>query len=188
MSVGDFSIRHLLRLNILALLSMLLSAGVTAGEVTTPQAEMNAVECEVFNRELAFAKTVDRHDVAAFSSFLLEGAVFNVGTNTPVRGASAITQAWAGIISGKTFSLKWRPEFALIGGDPDTAITHGPYLIWQANVDGKSEYAAGHFSSVWKRMPNGEWFVLFDGGGEPPRKIAATEAQALFDGLPTQCG
>ncbi|WP_326534665.1 hypothetical protein [Pseudorhodoferax sp.] len=80
-----------------------------------------------------------------------------------------------------------RSQFALAGGNADTAITHGPFLIRQTGADGTPEYTAGRFSSVWKRKHDGVWYVLFDGGGQPPRKIDAAQAQALFDDLPTPC-
>lgn len=168
-------------------LCYLLPTGVLAGEGAGQEATMSAVECEVFRRELGFADSVDRHDAVAFSAHLLPGAVFDVGTSTPIHGADSIKAAWADIISGKVFLLKWRPQFALVGGDPDVAITHGPYLIRRTAADGRAAYSAGRFSSVWKRMPDGQWYALFDGGGEPPRAIGAAEAEAIFDGLPRDC-
>ena len=165
----------------------LMPTGVVAGEGTGPEATMSAIECEVFRRELSFADSVERHDAVAFSAHLLPGAVFDVGTITPIRGADAIKEAWADIISGKVFLLKWRPQLALVGSDPDLAITHGPYLIRQTSADGSAAYFSGRFSSVWKRMPDGQWYALFDGGGEPPRPIGAVEAEAIFDGLPKVC-
>lgn len=154
---------------------------------TTGVPVTGTAECDVFRRESGFAATVDRHDAAAFASYLLPGAVFDVGTPAPTRGAAAVRDAWADIISGKAFTLKWRPRFALVGGDPDVAITHGPYLITRTGADGRVEHATGRFSSVWKRLPDGQWYVLFDGGGEPPRAIDAAEARTLFDALPTDC-
>ena len=133
-------------------------------------------ECEVWRRETAFAQSVEQHDEKAFASFLHPGAVFNAVTDSPVRGSAEVRKNWTGIIEGKNLILRWRPRHVNIGGDPNVAISHGPYTMEDPNA--KAKYLIGYFTSVWLRDPKtGVWKVLFDGDGHLP--ITAENAEAL---------
>ena len=142
--------------------------------------------CAVFDREMSFALSVDQHDADAFRRHLHPGTVFSVGSGQPIRGADQVAEAWAGFVRGEPVMLRWRPQFVDLGGEPDLAASSGPYLMRRSGQDGSPEYATGRFSSVWKRMPDGEWYVLFD-GGTPPQRITAEQADSLFAALPERC-
>lgn len=68
--------------------------------------------------------------------------------------------------------LNWRPSFAYAAAGGDFGITTGP---WQ--ITAKSNPAAppshGHFISLWKRMPDGQWRVAFDTGISHPEASGA---------------
>jgi ketosteroid isomerase-like protein len=157
---------------------------LSASAPAAPQAGTAA--CEVFLREASFARSVDNHDADAFAAHLHPGAVFGVGTPAVLHGREAILAGWRGIVEGKPTTLRWRPQFAHLGSEPDLATSHGPYLLTRTDPDGTLVQASGRFFSVWKRQPDGQWYVLFD-GGEPARPIEAAQASSLFDGLATEC-
>jgi ketosteroid isomerase-like protein len=169
-----------------ALFALALSAAPAAP--ATPA--MSAEECAVWRREASFAASVDRHDREAFLAHLHPGTVFDVGSPAPQRGRDAVLAAWAPLIAGEPVQLRWFPEVVHIGGEPDIASSHGPYLLRRTGADGQPEYALGRFQSVWKKAADGQWYVLFDGGAPPPRPVgreAAEAAEAALAALPRDC-
>ncbi|WP_242108458.1 YybH family protein [Luteimonas aquatica] len=148
---------------------------------------MSAAECEVWARERSFARSVADHDAAAFAGHLHPGAVF-IGGPQPLRGARAVAEGWAPLIRGEGMRLRWYPEQVVIGGDPDTALSMGPYWLEDARPGADPRYRLGRFISTWKRDGHGTWHVLFDGGGgNAARPATDAEVAALKAALPADC-
>ncbi len=151
-------------------------SAAAASAAPLPPLVHSAAECVVWRRELSFAKSVEAHDAKAFAAHLHPGAVFNAGSRSPVRGGEAIAQAWAGIVEGKEFILRWRPGAVSIGGDPNIALSRGPSFSDNPGADPKERYKVGFFQSVWVRDPaSGEWRVLFDRADGPLRVVATAD-------------
>ncbi|MBL8548432.1 MAG: hypothetical protein JNJ73_00500 [Hyphomonadaceae bacterium] len=55
-------------------------------------------------------------------------------------------------------SLQWWPAYAGIARSGDLGFTTGPY------VAGESDQPRGHYFTVWRRQPDGQWRWIFDGG------------------------
>jgi len=164
-------------LALLALLAPLAAAADAAtAEATSapPQAHMSAAECDVWARELSFAKSVADHDSGAFAEHVDPGAAFAAESPQPLRGRTAITQQWDGIIQGKRVLLSWYPTRTTIAGAPDLAISSGPALFEDPRPGANPHYRLGGFHSVWHRSADGAWRVLFDDGQMP---MPATDAQ-----------
>src|SRR5690606_25975571 len=153
----------------LACLAPLLACA--AEPVPPPPAAQNLTpaECEVWARELAFARSVADHDAAAFAGFVHPGAAFNAGQAAPLRGRADIVAAWSGLIEGKGLRLSWYPSRVTIGAASDVAWSSGPVLFeWPDRAPGQ-RYATGTYHSVWIRDADGRWRVLFDeGAGRAP--------------------
>ena len=151
--------------------------------------QISAEECAVWQRELTFAQSVEKHDANAFALHLHAGAVFNAGTATPARGREEVIKSWAAIVEGKRVILRWQPQFVNIGGDGDIAITRGPFVLEDPRPEAKSRYRVGHYVSIWKKDPkSGVWHVLFDGGGPAPTPVEnALAAQNHLAGAPKVC-
>jgi hypothetical protein len=128
-------------------------------------------ECVVWRREHNFARSVERHDSAAFESFLHAGAVFNVATADAQRGRDSVLTNWGTIVEGKALVLRWRPGIVTIGGEPTIAVSRGPYIL-QTVKDGAPAYRVGMFQSVWVRdSKDGVWRVLFDGNATTGQNV-----------------
>ena len=141
----------------------------------------SAAECTVWRRELSFARSVEAHDAAAFASHLHPGAVFNAGSRRPLRGADSVAKAWAGIVEGKAFVLRWRPGVVHIGGDPNIALSRGPFFSDDPSAaDARERYKVGFFHSVWVRDAAGEWRILFDGPDGVPQSVASADEGRAF--------
>jgi ketosteroid isomerase-like protein len=164
-----------LRLPACAFLLMLATPAIAAEPSRPPTAVMSAAECEVWARELSFAKSVADHDAAAFAEHVEQDAAFAAENPQPLRGREKITTQWGGIIQGKNLLLSWYPTRTTIGGVADIASSSGPALFEDVRPGAKQRYRLGAFHSIWHRGADGTWRVLFDGGQEP---VAATEAEA----------
>lgn len=139
--------------------------------------KMSEAECTVWKREASFAHSVDAHDLKAFAAHVHPGAVFNAGSDAPTRGRDAVVKDWTPIVEGKEFALRWRPRFVEIGGDPNIAVSSGPFVAEDLRAEAKVKYRIGTFRSVWVRNPSdGQWYVLFDGAADAGKPVDTAEA------------
>lgn len=157
----------------------LATGGAASAQDAAPAAPSLApAECEVWARELGFARSVAGHDAAAFAEHVDPGAAFNAGKPEPLRGRDRIVAAWADIIAGKGLLLAWYPTRVTIGGTPDVAWSSGPALFEWPDRAPAERYAIGTYHSVWRRDADGHWRILFDeGAGMAP---ATAEDAARF--------
>lgn len=166
----------------LLLLPLLCAAHAVGAVEPTPQAGADNVRCTVWARETSFARTVADHDAAAFAEHLHPDAVFIGGDGTPSHGAAAIAADWAGIIVGKGVVLHWYPDAVDVAADGRLALSRGPYWMEiPAAADQPAptiRYRSGRFVSTWLRGDDGQWHVVFDGGGGNV-PVAASEADII---------
>ncbi|MDI9239145.1 DUF4440 domain-containing protein [Lysobacter sp. LF1] len=169
---------------------LLVSFAGTAGAQQKPAApepaRMSAVECEVWARELSFARSVAQHDAAAFASHVEADAAFGASQPQPTRGRDTIAKRWTGIIEGKRFNLEWYPTRTTIGGVGDVAWSSGPSLFEDLDPNTTQRYRIGAFHSVWHRGSDGVWRVLFDDGVDP-KPVTEAEAAAFRAGRQERC-
>lgn len=155
-----------------------LSAGQGAEPVADPG--HSPAECEVWARELSFARTVAEHDAAGFAAHLEPGAVFGAGRARQSRGREAIAARWAAIVEGRALTIEWYPVRTTVGGVDGIAWSQGPALIVLEPGTPRARYSIGSFHSVWRRGEDGVWRVLFDDGTEDvpatPEQVAAFRA------------
>lgn len=169
-----------MRIFLLPLASLFLPAAAAA----TPQ--LTASECEVWQREQSFARSVVQHDAAAFVAHLAENAAFGASTPEPNRGRDAIAKRWAGLIEGRRVALRWYPtRVTMAPGVDDVAWSSGPSLIEVLDPKAKDRYLIGAFHSVWHKDADGVWRVLFDDGVEP--RPATAEEVRNFEAGRSDC-
>ena len=178
--------RSLIALPLLLTVLPALASASEAPPAAPPVAVFSPAECQVFQRELAFADTVARHDGAGFAEKIDAQAVFGAGRPAPRRGREAIVEAWSGLVSGKDGKLEWYPDRTTVGGEPDVAWSTGPSLFEDTSPGAQTRYRLGRFQSVWHRGADGAWRVLFD-EGTPPRPATEAEAAAFRAARPHQC-
>jgi ketosteroid isomerase-like protein len=171
----------------------MMSAGSQAGEpkaqpvTTSAPARMSAAECEVWNRELGFSRTVETHDAAAFATHVHSGAVFGAGSPAPTRGRAAVVENWKDIIEGRKIVVRWHPGFVSIGGNPDIALSSGPAWIEDLDPNTRQRFSISRFTSTWVKDADGEWRVLFDGSGAPPKAATAEDVAKLVAAQASTC-
>ena len=172
------------------LASLLLASAMapaTAQSGPAPAARMSPAECEVWTRERSFAQTVADHDAAAFAEHLHPGAIF-IGGPEPARGKDAVIAGWAPLVKGDGVRLRWSPDQVVIGGDPDIALSMGPFWLEDPTPGANPRFRSGRFISTWRRDAQGTWHVLYDGGGgSRPEPASADDIARLVASLPATC-
>jgi ketosteroid isomerase-like protein len=114
---------------------------------------VTSLEEELRAAELAFAKTMADRDHAAFVSFLADDVVF-VGDFGPLRGKTAVADAWARYFEADEATFSWEPAFVAVSESGTLGMTAGP-------VHDAGGVRIGAFQSCWRRE-NGEWKVVLD--------------------------
>jgi len=136
----------------------------------------SAEECAVWRRERSFARSVELHDAAAFASHLHAGAVFDAGSADADRGRDAVARSWAPIVAGTGVALRRRPGIVQIGGEPQVALSRGPYVL-ERTQQGATTFRVGTYQTVWVRTSgDAVWRVLFDGSASTPQTVDSRAA------------
>lgn len=164
---------------------LLLCTTATATANTLHPGQDNAA-CAVWQRELSFAQSVQRHDVLAFAAHVAPAAVFDANTGTPTRGREAVRRQWAPIIAGKSLRLNWYPRHVVVSGNLDLAFSSGPYLLQIRAPATSPRFMVGTFGTVWRRGGDGAWRVVFD-SGDAGRPASAADIATFQAGRQTQC-
>lgn len=141
------------------------AAGIVAAGANIAPASAQPAQSErapkdsVADAERAFADSMARRDLAAFTARISQEAIFFGGPdgNTPTRGRSAIVAAWKGFFDGPTAPFSWAPDTSEVIDSGTLGITSGP--VRNANGD-----VTGRFNSVWRLENDGQWRVVFDKG------------------------
>lgn len=160
----------------------LLPPAIKAQDVEPTTASRQAARCQVWARELGFARAVAEHDAAAFAGYVHPQAAFGVGRK-PTLGREAIVREWQGIIDGSAVALEWYPDTVTVGGDGSVVYSSGPALF---KDPGSGKYSRSRYGSVWQRGQDGVWQVVFDDGSAPQPADAAA-VLAFREGRATAC-
>lgn len=106
--------------------------------------------------ERAFAADAGARSVRqAFLAVLAPNAV--VFASGPVNGPAN----WQARPEDKA-RLEWAPEWAEVSADGGLGYTSGP---WRFTPEGEEQPTAfGHYLSIWRKQPDGQWRLLLDQG------------------------
>ncbi|MFI5299570.1 MAG: YybH family protein [Polyangiales bacterium] len=165
--------------------SLLACAAPAAVSPTAPTTVSRA--CDVWAREVSFAKSVADHDARAFAEHVLPGAVFVDGDTTFLRGREAIVEAWKSILAGEKYAFAWHPTAVFLTSDRHVAISRGPYWLEAKSPTAKAPRLSGYYQSTWVMDIDGAWRVAIDGGTPPAAPIGEAELTALKASIPTTC-
>lgn len=144
--------------NGLATAAAALAFGAAPGAVQAAAVTHDELVAQVRAAETAFAATMAARDHAAFGAFLAEEAVFFSGRG-PLRGATAVKEAWLRFFTEPTAPFSWRPETVEVLDSGMLALTAGPVF------DPQGRHIAD-FQTVWRLEPDGKWRVVFDRGND----------------------
>lgn len=136
----------------------LLAACASAGTgLSQPEAvRLSARQHAVTQAERAFADTMARRNLAAFSTFLAQDAMF-VSDDRVLRGAAEIAQGWRHLFEGPVSPFSWAPDRVEVQADGPLAISTGPVRA----ADGR---CLGRYTSTWREDAPGVWHIVLDIG------------------------
>jgi ketosteroid isomerase-like protein len=152
--------------------AVLSAAALAAPAMTSaqPAPDIEALQREVWDTEVAFARTMAQRDLAAFERFLSPHTVWWSGPQgSALRGKAAVVDAWKRFYEGPQAPFSWAPDEVVVIGDGTLATSTGPVRA----PDGK---VVARFRSVWRREPDGRWLIVLDRGEAiaPPAKPASS--------------
>jgi ketosteroid isomerase-like protein len=124
--------------------------------VARAQPALDALQRQVWDTELAFARSMAERDFGAFARHLSEHAVFWSGSKA-LRGKAAVLEQWKRYYEGPQAPFSWEPDEVLVLGDGTLASSTGPVR----DAAGK---LIARFRSVWRREPDGRWLIVLDRG------------------------
>jgi ketosteroid isomerase-like protein len=128
--------------------------------------DLDALQRDVWNTEVAFARSMAERDLAAFERHLSPHAVFWSGPKgSPLRGRAAVVAVWKRFYEGAQAPFSWEPDEVVVIGDGTLAASTGP-------VRDPSGRVVSRFRSVWRREPDGRWLIVLDRGeaiAAPPK-------------------
>jgi len=136
-------------------MSMLMLAVASAARPTNAD-----LKKQVQDTERAFAATMQARDLAAFGRFISDEAVFFSGVK-PLRGRTAIVEAWRPYYEGEKPPFSWEPEQVEVVDSGTLAYSGGPVIDPSGKV-------VGRFNSIWRLEAPGQWKIVFDRGEAPP--------------------
>ncbi|MDH3628215.1 MAG: PQQ-binding-like beta-propeller repeat protein [Acidobacteriota bacterium] len=126
-----------------------------------PTASAATLKDQVWQTEVAFAKTMSDRDHDAFASFLADEAIFFVNQRI-LRGSDAVQAAWKPLYEGPDAPFSWKPELVEVLDSGDLAHSSGPVIDASGTV-------IGSFNSIWRRESTDTWKVVFDKGCNAPQ-------------------
>ncbi len=138
--------------------ALLLTALAGLAAEASPQNTASDARTKVMEAERAFAATMARRDLPAFSTYISEEAVFfnDREGDAPLRGTKAITEGWKRFFDGPSAPFSWEPSTVEVLDSGTLALSSGP-------VKSPTGEVVGRFNSIW-RLESGQWKVVFDKG------------------------
>jgi ketosteroid isomerase-like protein len=134
----------------------ILCLGLLAGALFAQQTSLTD---QVRRAEIGFAKSMADRDLAAFTGFLADEAVF-AGPNRVLRGAKEVAAGWKRFFEGPEAPFSWEPDQVQVLESGALALSSGP-------VRDRTGKRIGTFNSIWRREPSGAWKVVIDHGCPP---------------------
>jgi len=131
---------------------------LTGCAMTSQRPPLAELQQQVANTERAFARTMADRDLAAFTSFLSDEAVFFSGPK-PLRGRQQVTDWWKRYYAEPDAPFSWEPEKVDVLDSGTIALSSGPVR------DAKGKLI-GTFTSVWRLEAPGAWRIIFDKGND----------------------
>jgi len=139
-----------------AALFVVAGAAAVAPAAAPAQDVLEALQREVWDTEIGFARSMAERDFAAFGRYLSEHAVFWSGSKA-LHGKAAVLAAWKRFYEGPRAPFSWAPDEVVVLGSGTLALSTGP-------VRDPAGQVVARFRSVWRREADGRWLIVLDRG------------------------
>ncbi len=142
-----------------AVFLLLATAASGRAEDADPAAALLAIDAtfswtsQQLGRAKAFEMYLDKEAVALFPGL------------PPLQGRDAIVKQLEAAGGGQ---LSWRPQKATVATSGDLGFTWGLYELTQTGQDGQPRTIHGKYVTVWRKLGDGPWKIVLDGGSANP--------------------
>lgn len=150
-------------------------AGVTIVAILSTAALGGPMEDLVAADEAFSAMSVAQGSDAAFLAYIAEDVrLFGTGDEPPMIGKAAAQAHYATRKQNgpRTTTLSWTPNNAEVSSDGKLGYTDGRWLFEGKNSKHVPIHITGHYVTVWRKAPSGEWKVIADMGTTDPSPAA----------------
>ena len=113
---------------------------------------------QVFAAERAFARSMADRNLASFTSYVSDEAVF-FGPAT-LRGKAAVVAEWSKFFDGPQAPFSWEP-------DQVEVLDSGQLALSTGLVRDPAGKVVARFNSIWRLEAPDTWRVVFDKGSPP---------------------
>ena len=141
------------------------NTNTTSATDTTNTTNTNTPAVEaILKADRDFNQSVADGDLKHFLSFIAEGATFNGGTPSEIRGRDAIAKDWAPFFAKDGPRLTWIPTHGEILGAGDLGYTVGTSAYRTVAAGGQATIRRGQYLTVWRKQADGAWLIVYDTG------------------------
>ena len=138
----------------------ILLTGLTACAPPAAETEAEALaSIAEFNRQ--YLEAINTADIDALAALTTDDHMMISSGGTPLAGKQALVDAMTGAFERFTFSDSWKPEETVVSGD--LAYQRGTFIVIATpNSGGDASATVGNFLRIYRRQPDGRWFMVRD--------------------------
>ena len=124
----------------------------------TSQAADEAAIAE-FNRQ--YLAAINEGDIGALADLTTEDHMMIASGGDPLAGKQALVDAMTGAFQRLNFDESWTPQETVVSGD--LAYQRGTFVVLATpKAGGDQSRTAGNFLRIYRRQPDGAWFMVRD--------------------------
>ena len=95
-------------------------------------------------------------------TYLADDAMYLPEGMPQVTGRDAIAEIWREEAQLPGFSIKWKPDGAVVSASGDFGYTFGPNKTTLNNATGAITTSKGKYVTIWQKQPDQSWKVVVD--------------------------
>jgi uncharacterized protein (TIGR02246 family) len=112
-----------------------------------------------FNRE--YLAAINAGDIDALAALTTADHVMVSSGGAPLAGREALLDAMTGAFARVDIDESWSPEETVVSGD--LAYQRGTFVVVATpRAGGESSRTTGNFLRIYRRQPDGRWFMVRD--------------------------
>jgi len=136
------------------------AVGVAACAPSRDQSESEALAAIAeFNRE--YLEAINTGDIDALAALTTEDHLMVSSGGAPLAGRQALVDAMTGAFRSVDIEESWSPEETVVSGD--LAYQRGTFVVVATpKGGGESSRTTGNFLRIYRRQPDGRWFMVRD--------------------------
>ena len=102
--------------------------------------------------------------------FAATDAINMLQGSMPLRGIKAIEE-YASTHSDTGFTIHWKPIKADVALSGELGYTFGSWILETKTFHGKDTLMYGDYITVWRKLADGSWKYVIDGGNDTPGSV-----------------